>query len=410
MFRVTRYIKSLMEPAPLGHETIGPARKPPGPVVIWNLIRRCNLTCKHCYTTSADIDFAGELSTAEAHAVLDDLAAFRVPALILSGGEPLMRPDIFELSRRSRELGIYTGLSTNGTLITEENIDEIADVGYDYVGISIDGLEATHDVIRQRQGAFRESMHAVKLCKERGIKVGLRFTLTRENYEQLGDILALLDEHDVDKFYLSHLNYGGRGRRHSKQDAWYRMTRDAMTRLFDHCREELERGVEREYVTGNNDADGPFLLMWAREHFPEQAEALEQRLLNWGGNASGEHIANIDNLGHVHPDTFWWDHDLGSVRERPFSEIWRDTTDPLMVGFRQRPRPLKGRCGECHFLPICNGNTRVRAWKVSGDPWEEDPGCYLTNREIGVEGADERRISAPYVSPPYEAIQAVEIT
>lgn len=404
MFRVTRYIRSLMEPAPLGHETIGPARKPPGPVVIWNLIRRCNLTCKHCYTTSADIDFAGELSTAEAHGVLDDLAAFRVPALILSGGEPLMRPDIFELSHRARALGIYTGLSTNGTLITEENIDEIAEVGYDYVGISIDGLEETHDVIRQRKGAFRESMHAVKLCKARGIKVGLRFTLTRENYEQLGDILALLDEHDVDKFYLSHLNYGGRGRRHSKQDAWYRMTRDAMTRLFDHCRDELARGVEREYVTGNNDADGPFLLMWAREHFPEQAEALERRLLNWGGNASGEHIANIDNLGHVHPDTFWWDHDLGSVRERPFSAIWRDTQDPLMVGFRQRPRPLKGRCGECRYLPICNGNTRVRAWKVSGDPWEEDPGCYLTNREIGVADAGERRISAPY-----EAIQAVEI-
>ncbi|MCA1770264.1 MAG: radical SAM protein [Halomonas sp.] len=161
MFRVTRYIKTLMEPSP-----VVPARKPPGPVVIWNLIRRCNLTCKHCYTTSADIDFAGELSTAEAHAVLDDLHGFRVPALILSGGEPLMRPDIYELSRRSRALGIYTGLSTNGTLIDESNIDEIADIGYDYVGISIDGLEETHDVIRQRKGAFRESMHAVKLCKE----------------------------------------------------------------------------------------------------------------------------------------------------------------------------------------------------------------------------------------------------
>ncbi|RTR04484.1 heme d1 biosynthesis radical SAM protein NirJ [Halomonas nitroreducens] len=399
MFRVTRYIKTLLAPAP-----VLPRRQPPGPVVIWNLIRRCNLTCKHCYTTSADIDFAGELSSAEAHAVLEDLHRFRVPALILSGGEPLMRPDIFELSHRARELGLYTGLSTNGTLITEANIDAIADVGYDYVGISIDGLEATHDAIRQRRGAFRESLHAVKLCKERGIKVGLRFTLTRENHAQLDDILALLAEHDVDKFYLSHLNYGGRGRRHSKQDAWYRMTRDAMTRLFDHCRDELERGVEREYVTGNNDADGPFLLRWAEHHFPDQAPALRQRLVAWGGNASGEHIANIDNLGNVHPDTFWWDHDLGNVRETPFSEIWRHTRDPLMQGFRQRPRPVKGRCGACRYLAICNGNTRVRAWKVTGDPWEEDPGCYLTNDEIGVEEAGERRIAAPH-----EAIQAVEI-
>ncbi|MWJ28966.1 heme d1 biosynthesis radical SAM protein NirJ [Halomonas sp. ZH2S] len=395
MFRVTRYIKTLLEPGP-----IPGARKPPGPVVIWNLIRRCNLTCKHCYTVSADIDFKGELTTAEAHAVLDDLQGFRVPALILSGGEPLMRPDIFELSRRARALGIYTGLSTNGTLITEANIEEIADVGYDYVGISIDGLETTHDTIRQRKGAFRESMHAVKLCKAKGIKVGLRFTLTRENYEQFGDILALLDEHDIDKFYLSHLNYGGRGNRHSKQDAWYQMTRDAMNRLFEHCRSELERGVEREYVTGNNDADGPFLLQWAEQHFPDEAEALRQRLVNWGGNASGEHIANIDNLGNVHPDTFWWDHDLGNVRQRPFSEIWRDTSDSLMQGFRQRPRPVKGRCSACRYLSICNGNTRVRAWKVSGDPWEEDPGCYLTNQEIGVDDQEIRRISVPFASIP----------
>ncbi|WP_111414411.1 heme d1 biosynthesis radical SAM protein NirJ [Billgrantia lactosivorans] len=404
MFRVTRYVKSLLEPAPAGHATAGPAPKPPGPVVIWNLIRRCNLTCKHCYTVSADIDFQGELSTAEVFTVLDDLKQFHVPALILSGGEPLMRPDIFEISRRARELGIYTGLSTNGTLINERNIARIAECGYDYVGISIDGLEATHDEFRRRKGAFRESMHAVKLCKQHGIKVGLRFTLTQQNYEQLDAILALIDEHDVDKFYLSHLNYGGRGHRHRKQDAWYRMTRDAMTRLFDHCRTELERGVEREYVTGNNDADGPFLLMWAREHFPDKVEALERRLLDWGGNASGEYIANIDNLGTVHPDTFWWDHDLGNVRQRPFSEIWRDSQDALMQGFRQRPRPLKGRCAECRFLSICNGNTRVRAWKVTGDPWEEDPGCYLSNAEIGVEPSRQRRVAAPF-----DTIQAIEL-
>ncbi|HSH48332.1 MAG TPA: heme d1 biosynthesis radical SAM protein NirJ [Halomonas sp.] len=402
MFRVTRYIKTLLEPTPLE-----PARKPPGPVVIWNLIRRCNLTCKHCYTTSADIDFKGELSTEEALAVLEDLKGFRVPALILSGGEPLMRPDIFELSRRTRELGIYAGLSTNGTLITEDNIDAIADVGYDYVGISIDGLEATHDDFRQRQGAFRESMRAVALCKAHGIKVGLRTTLTQHNFDELPQILEMLDEHDVDKFYLSHLNYGGRGHRHRKQDAWYRMTRDAMNYLFDHCLSELERGVEREYVTGNNDADGPFLLQWARERFPDQADTLRQRLEQWGGNASGENVANIDNLGNVHPDTFWWDHDLGNVRDLPFSQIWRETRDPLMLGMRQRPRPVKGRCSECRYLSICNGNTRVRAWKVSGDPWEEDPGCYLTNAEIGV--ADrQRRVHAP-ADAPMSTIRAVEL-
>lgn len=389
MFRMTRYIKSLMHPAPAD-----PAPTPPGPVVIWNLIRRCNLTCKHCYSISADVDFKGELDTREVYTVMDDLRAFGVPVLILSGGEPLMRPDIFDISRRAKQLGFYVGLSTNGTLISEDNIRQIADAGYDYVGISIDGLEQTHDRFRQKQGAFAASMKAVALCKQAGIKVGLRFTLTRDNAAQLPDILQLLEQHRIDKFYLSHLNYSGRGGRNRKQDAWYDMTRNAMTLLFDHCHKELRQGIEREYVTGNNDADGPFLLQWAAQHYPDQVPALQQRLLHWGGNASGVNIANIDNLGEVHPDTFWWNYSLGNVRNRPFSEIWSGADDELMQGFRQRPRPVKGRCARCRYLAICNGNTRVRAYHMSGDFWEEDPGCYLNNEEIGI-ATMPRRVAAP---------------
>ncbi|MCS5562306.1 MAG: radical SAM protein, partial [Marinobacter nauticus] len=188
MFRMTRYIKSLMNPVP-----VRPVPKPSGPVVIWNLIRRCNLTCKHCYSISADIDFKGELTTQEVYKVMDDLKAFGVPVLILSGGEPLMRPDIFDISHRAKAMGFYVGLSTNGTLITEDNISKIAEVGYDYVGISIDGLETTHDEFRQKKGAFKESMHAVALCKQAGIKVGLRFTLTQDNYPELPAMLEMLD-------------------------------------------------------------------------------------------------------------------------------------------------------------------------------------------------------------------------
>ena len=395
MFRMTRYIKTLMNPTP-----VRPVPKPSGPVVIWNLIRRCNLTCKHCYSISADIDFKGELSTQEVYTVMDDLKAYGVPVLILSGGEPLMRPDIYEISHRAKEMGFYVGLSTNGTLITEENIDKIAAVGYDYVGISIDGLEATHDEFRQKKGAFRESMHAVALCKQAGIKVGLRFTLTQDNYPELPAMLEMLDEHQIDKFYLSHLNYSGRGGRNKKRDAWYDMTRDAMNLLFNHCHDELKRGIEREYVTGNNDADGPFLIEWAKEHYPDQVDALTQRLTNWGGNSSGVNISNIDNLGVVHPDTFWWDHNLGNVRQTPFSKIWSETTDPLMQGFRHHPRPVKGRCADCKYLNICNGNTRVRAYNVSGDFWEEDPGCYLTNEEIGVVESTPRRVTAAAIEIP----------
>ena len=391
MFRITQYLQALAEKQPLG-----PKRTPPGPVVIWNLIRRCNLTCKHCYSISADHDFPGELNTDEVYAVMDDLKAFGVPVLILSGGEPLLRPDIYDISKRAKAMGFYVGLSTNGTLIDEHNIGQIAAVGYDYVGISIDGLRDTHDKFRRLQGAFDASMHGIRLCQQHGIKVGLRFTLTQDNATELPAILDLMEEMDIDKFYLSHLNYAGRGNRNRKDDVVHQLTRQTMDMLFERCWADIQAGRPREFVTGNNDADGVYLLFWVQRHFPEQAAAMRARLAQWGGNASGLWIANIDNLGNVHPDTFWWDYHLGNVRERPFSDIWPDTSDPLMAGFKQQPRPVKGRCGECDYLDICGGNTRVRAWSLTGDPWAEDPACYLDDGEIGASGDHERLQVTPY--------------
>jgi len=372
-------MQAIRNPAP-----IRTPRTPSGPVVIWNLIRRCNLTCKHCYSISADTNFKGELTTAEAATVMDDLKQYGVPVLILSGGEPLLRPDIFELSKRAKEMGFYVGLSTNGTLITEDNIKQIAEIGYDYVGISIDGLEETHDEFRRMQGAFQQSMLGIELCQEHGIKVGLRFTLTQENAKDLEPLLKLTKEKKIDKFYLSHLNYAGRGNKNREGDAHHQTTRAAMDLLFRHAWEESDSTSENriEFVTGNNDADGLYLLKWVEQNFPEHSAAIRQRLVQWGGNQTGINIANIDNLGKVHPDTMWWDTSLGSVRERPFSEIWEDTSNPLMADLKNKPRPVKGRCGECSGFDICGGNTRVRALQLYDDLWAEDPGCYLSDTEI----------------------------
>lgn len=359
-------------------------RRLPGPVVIWNLIRRCNLTCKHCYTTSADINFPGELSTSEVFTVMDDLKSFHVPVLILSGGEPLLRKDIFGIALRAKEMGFYVGLSSNGTLITEDNIDAIDAIGFDYVGISIDGMRETHDAFRRSEGSFDASLRGVRLCRERGIKVGLRFTLTQDNVDDFPGMLKLMEDEDVDKFYLSHLNYGGRGNRNRKDDAVHAMTRQVMDALFEKCLERLRSGRPAEFVTGNNDADGVYLLNWVRRRFPDHVDTIHARLRQWGGNASGVNIANIDNLGNVHPDTFWWHYTLGNLRERPFSDIWSDLSDPLMAGLKQSPRPVEGRCAACGYLDICNGNTRVRAHQTTGNAWAEDPGCYLTDEEIGL--------------------------
>lgn len=379
MLRISQYFQELITPTPLTAY-----RQPSAPVIVWNLIRRCNLTCKHCYSISADKDFSGELSTSEIFNVMEDLKTFGVPVLILSGGEPLLHPDIFTISHHAKKMGFYAALSSNGTLIDESNISAIAEVGYNYVGISLDGIGETHDKFRRLQGAFDKSLNAVRLCRDKGIKIGIRFTLTQDNVQDFPSILQLLDTENIDKFYLSHLNYTGRGHKNRKDDVVHQMTRQAMDLLFDTCWAAIQAGKRREFVTGNNDADGVYLLFWVEKHFPDKAAHIKAKLTQWGGNSAGVNIANIDNMGTVHPDTFWSQYDLGNVRKRPFSAIWQDISDPLMAGLKQCPRPLKGRCGKCRYLAICGGNTRVRAYQLTGDFWAEDPACYLTDEEIEV--------------------------
>lgn len=401
MFRISHYMHALAQAERTGTYALAEGRKPRGPVVIWNLIRRCNLTCKHCYALSADHDYAGELDTAEVFTVMDDLKAFGVPVLILSGGEPLLRPDILDIARRALQQRFYVGLSTNGTLIDAAWAERIAQVGFNYVGISLDGLHAVHDRFRRLQGAFDRSLNAVRLLRDRGVRVGLRFTMTDMNAADLRPLLELMRAQGIPKFYFSHLNYAGRGNLHRGRDARFEATREALELIFDRAWEDARRGGGEEYVTGNNDADGPFLLLWAAKHLPHWLPHLQLHLRQWGGNASGLNVANIDNLGHVHPDTMWWHHDLGSVRERPFSAIWSDVSDPLMAGLKQQPRAVQGRCAGCQYLDICGGNTRVRAQQLTGDPWAEDPGCYLDDAEIGLAQPGKRVAITPFRYQPH---------
>jgi heme d1 biosynthesis radical SAM protein NirJ len=366
------------------------------PVVIWNLTRRCNLRCRHCYTTSADVPFPGELSHEQAMAVLDDLHAFGIPALILSGGEPLSRFDFFSLAERARELGFrHLSLSTNGTRVAP-HIDRIADLGFDYVGISLDGIGAMNDWFRGVDGAFDEALAGVRACKARGVKVGLRFTITEDNADMLPAMLDLCEAEGVDKFYLSHLVYAGRGDKHRGDDTAHARTRNAMDVLIDRAWAAIEGGRPLEIVTGNNDADAVWFLAWAERNFhADRVAHVAAHLEAWGGNSSGLGVANIDPQGKVHPDTYWSDYTVGSVKTDRFSSLWTGS-DPMLATLRQRPRPLKGRCGACAFKDICGGNTRIRALQVSGDPWAEDPACYMTNAEIGVDDAAQRLTVTPF--------------
>jgi len=390
MFRLSEYVQQIVEPAPL---RTGTRKGPVKPVVIWNLTRRCNLKCRHCYTVSADVDFPGELSHEQAMDTLEDLGRFGIPALILSGGEPLDRNDLFEIAHRARPLVRMLALSTNGTKLHGEAADHVAEIGFDYVGISIDGIGKTNDWFRGVEGAYQSALRGVRECKARGIKVGLRFTLTEGNHESLPDLLGLCDDEGVDKFYLSHLVYAGRGDKHRGEDAGHKRSRWAMDLLLDRAWQGASGGRKLDIVTGNNDADAVYFLNWVRETFGGATAArIREHLVAWGGNSSGLGVANIDTLGNVHPDTYWSAYTIGSVKSTPFSELWTGN-DAMLAQLRTRPRPLKGRCGSCAFQGVCGGNTRIRALQLTGDPWAEDPACYLSDAEIGIDGAAAERLT-----------------
>jgi heme d1 biosynthesis radical SAM protein NirJ len=352
------------------------------PVVVWNITRSCNLHCVHCYASASDRPFPGELSTDEGLGVIDDLAAFGTPVVLFSGGEPLSRPDLFTLSRHARDRGLRAVLSTNGTLLTPEIAREVSDQGFSYVGVSLDGLREIHDRFRGKAGAFDASIAGIRACREAGVRVGVRFTITKRNQHDLPRILDLLEEEDIPRFCMYHLAYSGRGKRIAADALSAEETRVALDLLCDRVLDWHARGMDKEVLTVDNHADAAYLYLRIRRDQPARAgEVL--KLLRWnGGNSSGTGIGCIDYLGNVHPDQFSWHLTLGNVRERPFSEIWRDTADPLLAGLRNRRELISGRCAGCSFFDICNGNLRVRAEAATGDFWASDPACYLTDHEI----------------------------
>src|SRR3990172_5231051 len=198
------------------------------PVVVWNCSRRCNLRCIHCYADSENQRYAGELTTEEARAMIDDLAGFSVPVLLFSGGEPLMRRDLLHLASYAAGKGIRPVISTNGTLIAREKAEETAAAGVAYVGISIDGIGETNDYFRGIPGSFDQALRGIRNRVEVGQKVGLRLTLTRHNYRDLPQIFELIEREAIDRACFYHLVYSGRGRGLAGDDLSPQETRSAV--------------------------------------------------------------------------------------------------------------------------------------------------------------------------------------
>jgi len=355
-----------------------------GPVVVWNCTRTCNLNCIHCYAGAEAKKYEGELTTEEAKKFIDDLADFKVPVLLFSGGEPLARPDLLELARYAKEKGIRPTLSTNGTLIDRVMAQEIKEIGVGYVGISLDGVGEKNDEFRGKKGAFEAALRGIENCLAVGQRVGLRFTINRHNYGELEGIFRLIEEVGIPRVCFYHLVYSGRGSKMVEEDITHEETRAALDLIMEKTMDFHRRGLEKEILTVDNHADGVYIYLKVKDRDPERAEEIMKLLKRNGGNRTGIAIGAVDWYGNVHPDQFTQNHTFGNVKERPFGEIWSDVSHPILGGLKNRKPLLKGRCAACRWLDVCNGNFRARAEAVTGDFWESDPACYLTDEEIGL--------------------------
>ncbi len=353
------------------------------PVVVWNMTRRCNLKCVHCYAHAKNQHFDDELTTEEGKALIDDLAAFGSPVMLFSGGEPLMRPDLPELAAYAVSKGMRAVISTNGTLITRDVARNLKEIGLSYVGISLDGMEDIHDRFRAVKGCFQDALDGIRNTQEAGIKVGLRFTINKHNVGEIPAVFDLLEEMDIPRVCFYHLVYAGRGSKLVEEDLDHQETRRAVDLIIDRTRDLHERGKPKEVLTVDNHADGPYLYLRMRKEDPQRAEEVLELLQMNEGNNSGRGIGCVSWDGEVYADQFWRHHSFGNVRRKPFSEIWTRPEDPLLLQLKNKKAHVTGRCAACRWLDICGGNFRVRAEAIHGDVWAPDPACYLTDAEIG---------------------------
>lgn len=351
------------------------------PVVVWNMTRRCNLRCIHCYSNSANIDYPDELTTEEGKKLIDDLAAFGSPVILFSGGEPLMRKDLLELAKYATGKGMRAVISTNGTLITKEIAAELKKIGLSYVGVSLDGLQPTHDRFRGMKGAFEKAMEGIRNCREAGLKVGLRFTVNKHNQSDVPAMFDLLRKEKIERMCFYHLVYSGRGSKLRDEDLTHEASRRLLDLIADRTKEMFDDGLAPEILTVDNHADGPYLYLKMKKKNPARAEEILELLEMNEGNSTGVGIGCISWDGEVYPDQFWRNRPLGNVRKRPFSEIWTDEKNEFLVKLKDKKKHVTGRCATCVWLSVCGGNFRARA-ESAGDVWGPDPACYLTDEEI----------------------------
>jgi len=340
------------------------------------------LQCLHCYSSSKPNEYSNELSTVEAKQLLLQLVEVNCPVVLFSGGEPLLRRDLFELLAEAKRLGLKTVISTNGTLIDSATADKFARVGVSYAGISIDGEEGFHDKFRQVRGSFKAAVSGLESCRKAGIKTGLRFTITKANAEQIPAVFDIAASTNVRRICFYHLIRTGRAKELNEQILTPEQTRQALDVIIKKTDDFAKKGLIDEVLTVGNHADGPYLLVkMAKEENPLYEKA-RQLLLAAGGNKIGEKIGCVNWDGNVYPDQFWRNSPLGNVKDRTLKQIWEDSTEPVLNKLRKKSEFADRRCLKCKWFDLCKGNFRFLGTDGSDENWLNEPACYLTDKEI----------------------------
>jgi len=353
-----------------------------GPIAVFNCTKKCNLKCQHCYSSSDKSLSDVELNTGQAIDLLEQLKDANCPVVLFSGGEPLLRGDLFELLGYANKIGLRTVISTNGTLINEETAEKLAGVDIGYVGVSLDGPKLLHDKFRGVDGCFDKTIAGFKNCRKYNIKAGLRFTITKDNKDFVGEIFDIASDNGIRRICFYHLIGTGRAVQISDQSLTAQETRATIDTVIDKTKQFVGKGLIDEVLTVGNHADGPYVLVKMQEQGHVDFEKAKELLMINGGNKIGEKIACISWDGSVYADQFWRNYCLGNVTEKSFEDIWYSDSDPVLHKLHNKDKFADKVCMGCKWFELCRGNYRFLGANPNDENWVNEPGCYLNNEEI----------------------------
>jgi radical SAM protein with 4Fe4S-binding SPASM domain len=340
------------------------------PMVIWNITRKCNFSCDMCHLGSAPEAESDELTTQEAIEFIDLMASMNVPMVSVYGGEPLTRDDFFTLAGHAHNRGLRIILSSNAALITKETARKIAESGITYVGIDMDGfaqIGGGMDVI----AGLEKALPAMDHLKDAGVGCGVRITIGSFNLSQMPSITKAIEDAGLKRFAVC---------QHIEGKAW-KTVKEERRVIMDFLIDYAMKNPQMEVVTEQLYNDGVYLLQCVAEREPEHAAEAEKLLARQGGCPAGDRIVNVDYRGNVHLCPYWQRRTIGNIREKKLSDIWFDEKREILTMMKDKTHYLRDKCGRCRHNHLCRG-CGARAEVTCGDPFGEDPACYLTEVEI----------------------------